>query len=183
MKSMMYVDGTNLLVEMGKYIQCEYRADKLPDLAIQIAHAILFGGLMYYGLEMQRRYWFGSYRGSEDDCLAYRQLLRRNSFEPVLFKKDKGPEKGVDICLTKQMLVNAFHGNCNCSVLIAGDEDYLSLVQETKRYNQQVCICFFKDSTAPELRLAADRFIELDDRLRDDNVKRLVDAFRTSLPK
>src|SRR4051794_12186407 len=41
--------------------------------------------------------------------------------------------KGVDISLTKDMLVQAFLGNYDIAVLVAADGDYLPVVEEVKR--------------------------------------------------
>ena len=61
-----------------------------------------------------------------------------HNFEPVLFQKRDGREKGVDIALTKEMLVNALHQNFDIGFLFAGDKDYVSLVSEVKRYGPRV---------------------------------------------
>jgi uncharacterized LabA/DUF88 family protein len=89
------------------------------------------------------------------------RTLRDSGFDPVLFRRRGDREKGVDIALTKEMLVNAFARNAEVSVLIAGDEDYVGLVNEVKRYGQIVWGGFFENGMAPRLRLALDSFEDL----------------------
>ena len=89
--------------------------------------------------------------------------LRGLKFEPVLFKRRKGREKGVDIALTKEVLVNAFNQNFDIGCLLAGDEDYVGLVNEAKRYGPVLMGAFFSSQgLSPTLRLAFDDFRDLD---------------------
>ncbi|MBI4626950.1 MAG: NYN domain-containing protein [Verrucomicrobia bacterium] len=74
--------------------------------------------------EPRRKYWFASYQGNDEDRDRMRHALHEQGFEALLFKKNEGREKGVDISLTKEMLVHAFQRNTVESILVAGDEDY-----------------------------------------------------------
>jgi len=60
------------------------------------------------------------------------------------------------------MLVNAFQQNCDELVLLAGDEDYVELVEEVKRYGQKVNGIFFRAGLSENLRLALDAFEFID---------------------
>jgi uncharacterized LabA/DUF88 family protein len=78
----------------------------------------------------------------------------------------KWKAKAVDIMLTKDLLSNAFLDNYDIAVLVAGDGDYVPVVNEIKRQGKIVLILFFRDfGLNPKLRLAADAFISLEDRL------------------
>jgi uncharacterized LabA/DUF88 family protein len=71
----------------------------------------------------------------------------------------------VDIALTKGMLSHAFLGNYQAAVLVAGDGDYVPLVQEVKRLGKRVTVAFFVGEAYglnPELRLIADEFVPLE---------------------
>jgi uncharacterized LabA/DUF88 family protein len=75
------------------------------------------------------------------------------------FRKKKKEEKakGVDIALTKDMLTNAFFNKYDVAVLIAGDGDYIPLVEEVKRFGKIVYLPFFKaEGLNPDLRLVSD---------------------------
>lgn len=100
-----------------------------------------------------------------DDCtlLAVRLQLRKLGFEPHVFKKPsrEAKSKGVDIELTKDMLSHAFRGNYDVAILIAGDGDYVPLVEEVKRLGKNVFVYFPEQWTSRELMLAADGFFDI----------------------
>jgi len=159
---MAFVDGTNFLIELGKEIDAEIRADSPPEYAIRCASSVLGVYAQYRTLNPIRKFWFGSYVGNDETELALRRTIRSCGFEPVLFhKKKNGSEKGVDIALAKEMLVNAFNRNFDIGVLVAGDQDYHDLVQETKRYGQTIEGAFFSHGLSEPLRLAFDSFHDL----------------------
>lgn len=161
--TLVYIDGTNYLTELGKAAELPLRPEKPSEAILDFAAWFIHST---FGVEAPKRYyWFGSYDGSEEDELRIKKTLRRHRFEAHLFRRRARREKGVDISLTKEMLVNAFHHNCERSVLIAGDEDYVSLVNEVKRYGQVVEGRFFASPTSPHLELALDHFITLDNYL------------------
>jgi hypothetical protein len=57
------------------------------------------------------------------------------------------------------MLVNAFNRNFDIGILVAGDEDYVGLVNEVKRYGPRIYGAFFEHGLSPELRLSCDTFL------------------------
>lgn len=112
-----------------------------------------------------RAHYYTSIVGSEADREDIRQRLWARGFSPYVFRKDKttGRTKGVDITLTTDMLSHAFQDNYDVAFLVAGDGDYVPLVQEVKRLGKIVYVAFFDGSPeaglSPELRLAADRVL------------------------
>jgi hypothetical protein len=58
----------------------------------------------------------------------------------------------------KEMLVNAFNQNFDVGYLIAGDEDYVGLVNEVKRYGPIAKGAFFQHGLSEELYLTFDSF-------------------------
>lgn len=74
-------------------------------------------------------------------------------------KEDKA--KGVDIALTIDMLSHAFMGNYDTAMLIAGDADYVPLVNEVKHLGKRVVVLFFETSITSDLKLAADAFSDI----------------------
>jgi uncharacterized LabA/DUF88 family protein len=78
------------------------------------------------------------------------------------------------------MLVNAFNSNFDIAILFAGDEDYVSLVNEVKRYGPIIMGAFFKNGLSPNLQFAYDYFqlIELnmlEDKEREKIVSQIID--------
>ena len=98
-----------------------------------------------------------------EDGVHLRESLRKHDFEPVLFHKlaRHGKEKRVDLAIAREMLLNAFNHNYQVAVLVAGDEDYLDLVEDIKRFGIRVTGSFFRKKTSPNLALAVDYFHDL----------------------
>ena len=169
-KLMVFIDGTNVLTEMAKRIEASYSAYNPDDDVLQLATMSVDGLIQRLrgdagltDIVVMRKYWFGSHHGSQETCNHLRTYLRKREFEPVIFQKIKaGREKGVDIGVAKEMLINAFQHNYEFALLIAGDEDYVGLVQDVKRYGAFVIGAFFLNGRAPELELSCDKFALLD---------------------
>ncbi|HYA39753.1 MAG TPA: NYN domain-containing protein [Syntrophobacteraceae bacterium] len=162
-KMMVFVDGSNFIAQLIKERSLSCRADKPNPAYYQIAWEILWkiACLGPQPKEIIRAYWFGSYKGNDQDCLEYCKTLRASHFDPVLFRLHNSREKGVDIALTKEMLVNAFHTNFEVGLLVAGDEDYVGLVKEVKRYGASIQGAFFESGLSPYLRLEFDEFYSM----------------------
>jgi len=174
-KIMVFIDGSNILNQLGKMMDFNVKAEKASKELLIVAKDILkirLGPINGYSKgKMIRKYWFGSYSGSQQDCENYHINLKSLGFEPVLFKKGKtSKEKGVDISLAKEMLVNAFNQNYTIGWVIAGDGDYVPLIQEVKRYGQKLYGAFFSKGLSSELQLSFDKFWLLDDTLNDTEV-------------
>jgi uncharacterized LabA/DUF88 family protein len=59
----------------------------------------------------------------------------------------------------------AHFDNYDVACLVAGDGDYVPLVEEVKRLGKVVYVAFFRGEglgLSPELRLASDMFLEMD---------------------
>lgn len=110
-----------------------------------------------------RSFYYTSLFGDDKLIRLVKEQLWALEFEPHVFKKVSREEKakGVDIALTKDMLSHAFRGNYEMAQLFAGDGDYVLLIEEVKRLGKSVSVCFMKEYTNPELRLAADRFMDI----------------------
>lgn len=163
---MVFVDGTNFLCHLSLELKIQFKAEKPPLEAIRIATEMIKHRYEIYWTDIVkvRNYWFASYKGNREDYRRLAKELRKCDFEPVLFQKKGEREKGVDIELAKQMLVNAFHKNFDIGILIAGDEDYLELINEVKRYGPRIYGAFFRrHGLSKELELAFDQFHAFDE--------------------
>lgn len=166
---MVFVDGTNFLCRLEDCInkqkqpkdRIKIKADKMEANALNYANNLIKNntpsGKSY---NIIRRYWFSSFKGSDETQKEIANRLRQNQFEPVLFRKRSNREKGVDIALTMSMLTNAFNQNYDIGILFAGDEDYVELVKEVKRYGPQIYGRFFdlEFGLSEELMLTFDNF-------------------------
>ena len=78
---------------------------------------------------------------------------------PRVFKKIKGSRtKRVDISLATDMLCHAARKNYEVAVLIAGDEDYVPLVEAVKAEGHRMLLWFLEDGLSPVLRRSADYY-------------------------
>ncbi len=113
-----------------------------------------------------RSYYYTSLQGDTDAITAAREVVRRRGFEPKIFKRNSSQRqsKGVDIALATDMLAHAFQAHYEVAVLVAGDADYLPLVEQVKRLGRSLHVWFFvgpESGLADELRLAADLFFDI----------------------
>lgn len=109
-----------------------------------------------------RAFYFTGIQGDDHKIAGIRSNLRDLGFQPEVFKRTSGKSKGVDIALSKEMLLNAFMGNYETAVLLSGDADYLPLIHEVKRLGKLVYVGAFSSGLSPNLRVEADNFCDLD---------------------
>ncbi|MFC1596574.1 NYN domain-containing protein [Planctomycetota bacterium] len=171
-RRMMFVDGENFTIRAQELAK-EHSSDTIGDMhhpdvcfwSSWIEGNLSTGG----GQELiqaidARRYYYTCMTSDRPGIDRVRDDLVERGFTPVVIQKVRGKRaKGVDITLTKDMLVHAFFDNYDFAVLIAGDGDYVPLVEEVKRFGKRVYVVFFDEQHGlnPELRRAADRFVLL----------------------
>lgn len=113
-----------------------------------------------------RAFYYTSITGDDLAITRNRESLWSLGFQPEVFKKAKLQDKakGIDVALTKDMLSNAFRNNFDVAVLIAGDGDYVPLVEELKRLGKVIYVMFFRQNgLSAALRLSSDMYFELDE--------------------
>jgi len=106
-----------------------------------------------------RAYYYTSIDGDENSVTSAEEELWGLGFTPRVFKKARQEDKakGVDICLTKDMLSHAFLDHYEVACLVSGDGDYVPLVEEVKRLGKRVtCLFFPSQGLNPKLKLACD---------------------------
>lgn len=163
-KMMVFVDGTNFLCNLAKELEVSFSPGEPPPSALDIASSLIKNIYKRPGVFTIRRYWFSSYKEDlkDEDIFGLEVKLRCYGFEPKLFMKKGGREKGVDIALAKEMLINAFNQNYDIGLLIAGDGDYVGLVNDVKRYGQLIVGAFFRrHGLSKELHVAFDEYYDI----------------------
>jgi NYN domain len=113
----------------------------------------------------QRAYYYTSLIGDDDERLRLVDAIQGFGFHAEVYKRNRGQvkAKGVDIALTKDMLCHAFRNNYDVAVLVAGDGDYVPVVEEIKRMGKIVVVCFFSSSgLSDQLRRAADVYQDIE---------------------
>jgi uncharacterized LabA/DUF88 family protein len=120
-------------------------------------------------IRAQRSYYYTAVIGDERRLRKARLAIRSLGFEPNVFKKAKGTQsKGVDVTLTSDFVSHAYRNSYEVAYLVAGDGDYVPMVNEAKRAGKRVVVAFFENhGLNDELRIAADHFIDLSKSFRD----------------
>ena len=109
-----------------------------------------------------RSFYYTAVKANDPQLDALTWRIRECGFNPSVFKKQKEKSKGVDITLAKDVLMNAFFGNYDVAVLVAGDADYVPLIEEVKRLGKVVYLIFFEnEGLSKELHMASDHFFEM----------------------
>jgi len=112
-----------------------------------------------------RSHYYTSVLGDDNKVIETKESLWAIGFSPEVFKKSRREEKakGVDIALTKDLLLHAYFDNYDVAVLISGDGDYVPVINEVKRFGKAVYVCSFaKAGLSQDLRLASDMFFEIE---------------------
>jgi uncharacterized LabA/DUF88 family protein len=173
---MIFVDGENLTIRAQEWTASAglelqegpmYRKDTFiwipPHIANQSRPDLFLWHDEWIGGSPVRSFYYTSVHGSHELVDDVKAALWTIGFQPEVFKKVRreSKAKGVDISLTKDMLSHAFLGNYEVAILVAGDGDYVPLVEEVKRQGKRVHIALIDAEMSPSLKLASDRFIDL----------------------
>ena len=78
-----------------------------------------------------------------------------------LKRRRKRKQKGVDTLIAVDMVSGSFRKLFSVACLVAGDGDFVPVVEEVKRNGIAVVVSAFSESLSKDLRKAADRVIEL----------------------
>jgi uncharacterized LabA/DUF88 family protein len=110
-----------------------------------------------------RKHYYTSVQGDEPLRIRMEETLKSAGIEaPRVFKKDRARgSKRVDISLATDMLLHASRKNYEVAVLVAGDEDYVPLIEAVKLEGRRVLLWFIEDGLSAVLRRAVDRYADL----------------------
>jgi hypothetical protein len=170
---MMFVDGENLAKRYGSLLGSDSPKAHVvygPDVYVWSPLASRIHGPQDY----IRRYYYTSAPGDQPAREAIAETLRGTGIEaPNIFHRPRsGRSKRVDITLATDMLTHAHRDNYDVAVLVAGDEDYVPLVEAVKAEGRRVALWFVPDGLSPALRAAADHYWDLSDLLLNDSGSR-----------
>jgi uncharacterized LabA/DUF88 family protein len=162
-KIMVFVDGENLAARYGEL---------LGD-SMQLKHVAYHQGVYAWTtrlhrignppLPVVRHYYYTSAVGSDEGRDKIHDELSSLGIEaPRVFPKRKGKRaKRVDISLSVDMLSHAHRRNYDLAVLVAGDEDYVPLVEAVEAEGRRVVLWFFRSGLSPALERRVDHFFDL----------------------
>jgi len=168
---MVFVDGENLAFRYAKELE-----PRLPCSHVVYEHGVFVWSRSlnlphHLHCDTIRRHYYTTAKGDEPTRRAIVQRLKDVGIEaPRVFHKDKARgSKRVDITLAVEMLGHACRGNYDLAVLVAGDEDYVPLVQEVAAEGKRVVLWFLENGLSPDLRDSVDYFFNIGEVLFNDS--------------
>lgn len=175
---MVFVDGENLAIRYKNMI----KGSTIPKHVHFVPDIYVWSGF----LNMERRrynvirkYYYTSLTGDSkklDEIEA--EIKSLDIGAPMVFKKNKGKgSKQVDISLATDMLTHAHRGNYDVAVLVAGDEDYIPLVDAVMAEGRRVVLWFIDDGLSPKLKNKADFYFDMGEVLLNDDTKLLSQLY------
>ncbi|HUH71087.1 MAG TPA: NYN domain-containing protein [Mycobacterium sp.] len=105
---------------------------------------------------------FGS-RPPQNDSLW--ELARRKGFEVKVFDRNvANKEKEVDVAIATQIMADSYERmqSGDKAVLVAGDRDYLPVIESPRTRRLGILVAFWDHATARELKTPAADFFALD---------------------
>lgn len=166
---MMFVDGENLAIRAAKVAGSllvsgqHYQPNVfvwMPGVPPKVSVIKILGGPELEERSV-RAHYFTALTADHPEIDRVRDVVRGCGFEAHVFKKREGRAKQVDIALTARALVEAAKDTYDVALLIAGDEDYVPLIQGLKDLGKSVYLTFFDEpecGLSPELRRVSDTF-------------------------
>ncbi len=174
---MLFVDGENLAIRAKSVVdltKAKEDAFYVPDAYVWFPNTSPLGILpgtewrtdkrLMERLQDQglRAHYYTSVKGDDQRVRAVREKLWLAGFSPNVFKREKERgSKAVDIALARDLLSHAYRDSFDVAILVAGDADYLPLVDEVKRTGKRAVVAFFGDATSEALRTEADSFVDI----------------------
>lgn len=172
-KLMGFIDGGYLRGEFDKkFGQDIINFQKLKDRLVQEFNANCYGK---YDGDLVRVYYYDAivdrlHPKYQEQQEYFSRIKNINGFQVRLGKlvptgKDaSGPlkQKGVDVRLATDMITQAYNLNYDFAILVAGDSDFVDVVNAVKEHGRRVYGLYFREHIADDLYDAFDVRIEID---------------------
>jgi uncharacterized LabA/DUF88 family protein len=177
---MIFIDGENLAIRYGAML-----GDRVPPKHVTYEKDIYVWNprLSPHNRDVIRKHYYTSLRGDEKRIIEIEEKLKSSGIEaPHVFKKskDKG-SKQVDISLATDMLTNAHRKNYDVAILVAGDEDYIPLIDAVMAEGVRVVLWFVENGLSYDLKRKADYYFDLGFILLEFNSEELGRKFSYQL--
>lgn len=154
-KVMLFIDGSNLFHGIRrKAVRINY--EKLQNKLVNSRNLI------------QSYYFCSVHPRPKQSQIDFLTRLRDIGYEVKDYKLRETPEgvlkeKGVDVGLVIEFLVQAFNRNFDVGIIVSGDEDYKGAIGEAKRFGRKIEIAAFNETINADFRRSGNLFISLDD--------------------
>lgn len=108
--------------------------------------AYVFDGMGVYGSPSFEKF---------HDCLEFAgfRVITTDSYET-----DYREQKGVDVAMASEMLVQAFNDNFDVAIVVSGDGDFVPAIKHVQRMGKIVEVASFTASANRSIRKVADRY-------------------------
>ncbi len=162
-RAMYFVDGENLAIRYGAQLGGN---QPLPHVKFE-ANTFVWSPLLnmerHTTCDVIRKHYYASVQGDEmARDHVHRELQSLGLETPRVFPRQKTRgSKRVDISLAVDMLSHAHRGNYDIAVLVAGDEDYVPLVEAVAAEGRRVALWFFEDGLSPALARLVDHVFDI----------------------
>ncbi len=155
---MLFADGENLAIRYGKMLS---KKGGIPFKHVRYRPDVYVWSPKLnscMNVTVIRKHYYTALRGDEALRDTVEQERKDAGIEaPRVFKKTKERgSKRVDVSLTTDMLAHAARRNYDVAVLVAGDEDYVPLVEAVKAEGCRVVLWFVSDGLSNALKMSAD---------------------------
>jgi len=175
-KLMIFIDGSNFL---GGVADIKLKTGKVYKIDYPLLEQFLVGNASKDGLirlEHIKTYFYGP-KGVPEDLKSlkfgiqfseqieeFKNDLIKNHVRVILKDKIKNKEKGVDAALVTDFLSLAYSGAYDYAVLVSGDADFISAIDEVKRYGKMISVICFESRFNEALTEHVDKvvFIPMD---------------------
>ena len=175
-KSMLFIDGENLTMRF-QAMQAASRKP-LPNV-IHVVDEFVWSPLPQRAIvdtDVIRINYYTSKVGDDDAVSALKQTIASNWYfmsgdvlgpcqmHPRVYKKPQKSHKSrlVDINIAIDVMRYAYTNAIDVVYIFSGDGDFVNLIEEVGRSGRRVCVAAFTSGLDPRLRVASDRFVELD---------------------
>jgi len=160
---MIFVDGENLAIRYGKILEGQ-KPQKHITFEPNVFVWSKFANIQHHTIcEVIRKYYYTSIKGDTNKLIEIEEKLKSIGIEaPRVFKKEKKKgSKQVDISLATDMLTHAHRNNYDIAILVAGDEDYVPLVEAVMNEGKRVVLWFFEKDLSPLLKRKVDFYFDI----------------------
>ena len=175
-RMMVFVDGENVVFNYQMLLKDNRSRDSVKhkkDVYVWEPRSIINQGLH----EIIRVNYYTYATGSDESIDEIKNEIKSLVFTkhtdsklpdhlfPIVFKKSKksAQSKGVDIQMTVDILSQIYSDNVDTVYLIAGDGDYLPIIDEVIRMGKQIYLAAFSAGLNKKLEHRVDQFSLLDD--------------------
>ncbi len=163
-RGMVFVDGENLAIRYGEMLK---EKGGIPFLHVRYEPDVYVWSQGLNNactrIEVIRKHYYTSVQGASERVQEVQDQLKGLGIEaPFVFRRTKTRgSKRVDISLTTDMLTHAARRNYDIAVLVAGDEDYVPLVEAVKLEGRRVFLWFVENGLSDALRRSIDHYADI----------------------